>query len=96
MLDSNIGSKCTLKKKPFSCSDKKKLIMLLTKKLKQELEIMGDPMRKEVGMVRKKIDMANRDIKSLAQSCQKKVSSHIFILYNKQLCSKTLCFNRRE
>ncbi|CAN7060779.1 unnamed protein product [Brassica oleracea var. botrytis] len=33
---------------------------------------MGDPMRKEVGMVRKKIDMANRDIKSLAQSCQKK------------------------
>lgn len=39
---------------------------------------MGDPMRKEVGMVRKKIDMANRDIKSLAQSCQKKV----FILQN--------------
>ncbi|CAG7865372.1 unnamed protein product [Brassica rapa] len=38
----------------------------------EELEIMGDPMRKEVGMVRKKIDMANRDIKSLAQSCQKK------------------------
>ncbi|XP_006291927.2 uncharacterized protein LOC17887193 [Capsella rubella] len=38
----------------------------------EELEIMGDPMRKEVGMVRKKIDLANRDIKSLAQSCQKK------------------------
>ncbi|KAJ0255263.1 RAB6-interacting golgin [Hirschfeldia incana] len=38
----------------------------------EELEIMGDPMRKEVGMVRKKIDMANRDIKSLSQSCQKK------------------------
>ena len=39
---------------------------------------MGDPMRKEVGMVRKKIDMANRDIKSLAQSCQKKVLSEYF------------------
>lgn len=37
------------------------------------LEIMGDPMRKEVGMVRKKIEMANREIKSLSQSCQKKV-----------------------
>ncbi|AEC09237.1 unnamed protein product [Arabidopsis thaliana] len=36
------------------------------------LEIMGDPMRKEVGMVRKKIEMANREIKSLSQSCQKK------------------------
>ena len=39
---------------------------------------MGDPMRKEVGMARKKIDMANRDIKSLAQSCQKKVLSEYF------------------
>ncbi|VVB02309.1 unnamed protein product [Arabis nemorensis] len=38
----------------------------------EELEIMGDPMRKEVGMLRKKIDMANRDIKSLSQNCQKK------------------------
>ncbi|XP_010552833.1 PREDICTED: uncharacterized protein LOC104823107 [Tarenaya hassleriana] len=38
----------------------------------EELEIMGDPMRKEVGAIRKKIDTANREIKSLAQNCQKK------------------------
>lgn len=30
-------------------------------------------MRKEVAAVRKKIDMANRDLKPLGQSCQKKV-----------------------
>ena len=48
---------------------------------------MGDPMRKEVGMVRKKIDMANRDIKSLAQSCQKKVlSEYVFKMFC-ELCS---------
>ena len=47
----------------------------------------GDPMRKEVGMVRKKIDMANRDIKSLAQSCQKKVlSEYVFKMFC-ELCS---------
>ena len=30
-------------------------------------------MRKEVAAVRKKIDVANRDLKPLGQSCQKKV-----------------------
>ncbi|ANM62261.1 RAB6-interacting golgin (DUF662) [Arabidopsis thaliana] len=50
------------------------------------LEIMGDPMRKEVGMVRKKIEMANREIKSLSQSCQKKVS------YNQSLLTILLLF----
>ncbi|KAL0007941.1 hypothetical protein SO802_009443 [Lithocarpus litseifolius] len=37
-----------------------------------ELEVLSDPMRKEVAVVRKKIDMANRDLKPLGQSCQKK------------------------
>ncbi|KAK4593175.1 hypothetical protein RGQ29_017353 [Quercus rubra] len=37
-----------------------------------ELEVLSDPMRKEVAAVRKKIDMANRDLKPLGQSCQKK------------------------
>nr|XP_023887791.1 uncharacterized protein LOC111999918 [Quercus suber]XP_023897196.1 uncharacterized protein LOC112009078 [Quercus suber] len=37
-----------------------------------ELEVLTDPMRKEVAVVRKKIDMANRDLKPLGQSCQKK------------------------
>ncbi|GLT55776.1 hypothetical protein SLA2020_288680 [Shorea laevis] len=41
-----------------------------TKRLAQiweELEVLGDPMRKEVAAVRKKIDMANRDLKPLGQ-----------------------------
>nr|POE55086.1 isoform 4 of rab6-interacting golgin [Quercus suber] len=37
-----------------------------------ELEVLTDPMRKEVAVVRKKIDTANRDLKPLGQSCQKK------------------------
>ncbi|XP_022841843.1 uncharacterized protein LOC111365517 [Olea europaea var. sylvestris] len=46
-----------------------------TKRLAQiweELEVLTDPMRKEVASVRKRIDMANRDLKSLGQTCQKK------------------------
>ncbi|KAK7858563.1 uncharacterized protein LOC112009076 [Quercus suber] len=46
-----------------------------TKRLAQiwdELEVLTDPMRKEVAVVRKKIDTANRDLKPLGQSCQKK------------------------
>ncbi|GJX26747.1 golgin [Tanacetum coccineum] len=38
----------------------------------EELEVLADPMRKEVATVRKKIDVANREVKSLGQSCQKK------------------------
>ncbi|KAL5569584.1 hypothetical protein UlMin_026159 [Ulmus minor] len=38
----------------------------------EELEVMADPLKKEVGNVRKRIDMANRELKSLGQSCQKK------------------------
>lgn len=39
----------------------------------EELEVLTDPMRKEVASVRKKIDVANREVRSLGQSCQKKV-----------------------
>ncbi|KVI07491.1 Golgin, RAB6-interacting [Cynara cardunculus var. scolymus] len=38
----------------------------------KELEVLTDPMRKEVATVRKKIDVANREVRSLGQSCQKK------------------------
>ncbi|KAI3411442.1 RAB6-interacting golgin [Psidium guajava] len=37
-----------------------------------ELEALTDPMRKEVGIVRKKIDIINRELKPLGLSCQKK------------------------
>ncbi|XP_057979300.1 uncharacterized protein LOC131165468 [Malania oleifera] len=38
----------------------------------EELEVLGDPMGKEAANVRKKIDMTNRELKPLGQSCQKK------------------------
>ncbi|KAJ9553772.1 hypothetical protein OSB04_017817 [Centaurea solstitialis] len=38
----------------------------------EELEVLTDPMRKEVVTVRKKIDNANREVRSLGQSCKKK------------------------
>ncbi|XP_076943958.1 uncharacterized protein LOC143614391 [Bidens hawaiensis] len=38
----------------------------------EELEVLTDPMRKEIAAVRKKIDVANREVRSLVQSCQKK------------------------
>jgi hypothetical protein len=45
---------------------------------------MADPMRKELANVRKKIDMANRELKPLGLSCQKKVP-HLLIMLN-NLC----------
>ncbi|XP_061340220.1 uncharacterized protein LOC133286786 isoform X1 [Gastrolobium bilobum] len=38
----------------------------------QELEALADPMRKEVGLVRKKIDSVNKELKPLGHTCQKK------------------------
>ncbi|CAN0900647.1 hypothetical protein LINGRAHAP2_LOCUS20957 [Linum grandiflorum] len=38
----------------------------------EEIQVMEDPMKKEVAMLRKKVDLANRDVKALAQSSQKK------------------------
>ncbi|KAK7268424.1 hypothetical protein RIF29_21122 [Crotalaria pallida] len=38
----------------------------------EELEVLEDPMRKEVAMVRKKIDLAIRELKPLGQNYQKK------------------------
>ncbi|KAJ0714820.1 putative RAB6-interacting golgin [Helianthus annuus] len=47
-----------------------------TKKLaeiRKELEALDDPWREEVTTVRKKIDLVNKELKPLAQSCYKKV-----------------------
>ncbi|KAK3034464.1 hypothetical protein RJ639_033320, partial [Escallonia herrerae] len=38
----------------------------------EELGVLGDPMRKQVATVRRKIDIANRELKLLVQSYQKK------------------------
>lgn len=44
--------------------------------IQQELEGLADPMKKEVGVVRKKIDLVNKELKPLGQACQKKVKSY--------------------
>ncbi|XP_072952371.1 uncharacterized protein [Typha angustifolia] len=41
-------------------------------RVREELEAMADPKRKEVAAIRKKIDAVNRDLKPLGQSCLKK------------------------
>ncbi|AES81984.1 uncharacterized protein [Medicago truncatula] len=38
----------------------------------QELEALADPMRKEVSLVRKRIDSVNKELKPLGHTCQKK------------------------
>uniref|UniRef100_A0A5B7B0K8 RAB6-interacting golgin n=1 Tax=Davidia involucrata TaxID=16924 RepID=A0A5B7B0K8_DAVIN len=40
--------------------------------IREELEALTDPMRKEVGTLRKRIDLVNRELKPLGLSCQKK------------------------
>ncbi|OAY51443.1 RNA polymerase sigma factor RpoD [Manihot esculenta] len=40
--------------------------------IREELEALADPLRKEVTLVRRKIDMVNRELKPLGQTCQKK------------------------
>ncbi|KAI7996554.1 hypothetical protein LOK49_LG10G01474 [Camellia lanceoleosa] len=40
--------------------------------IREELEALTDPMKKEVSVVRKKIDSVNKDLKPLGQTCQKK------------------------
>ncbi|KAL7147136.1 hypothetical protein ABFS83_06G087800 [Erythranthe nasuta] len=46
----------------------------------EELEVFTDPMRKEVTSVRRRLDLANRDLKSLAQICQKKEKEYKEVL----------------
>ncbi|KAJ0973438.1 hypothetical protein J5N97_021397 [Dioscorea zingiberensis] len=40
--------------------------------IKEELEEMADPTRKEVAAIRKRIDVVSRELKPLGQSCLKK------------------------
>ncbi|XP_075512902.1 uncharacterized protein LOC142548454 [Primulina tabacum] len=40
--------------------------------IREELEALTDPTRKEVAIIRKRIDLINRDLKPLGLSCQKK------------------------
>ncbi|CAN8247148.1 unnamed protein product [Cochlearia groenlandica] len=40
--------------------------------IREELESLTDPMRKEVSAIRKRVDAINRELKPLGQSCQRK------------------------
>ncbi|KAL3358186.1 hypothetical protein AABB24_015366 [Solanum stoloniferum] len=40
--------------------------------IREELESLSDPMKKEVSTVRKRIDIVNKELKPLGQTCQKK------------------------
>ncbi|KAL2554282.1 hypothetical protein Fot_07911 [Forsythia ovata] len=40
--------------------------------IREELDALADPMRKEVSLVRKKVDAVNKELKPLGQTCQKK------------------------
>ncbi|MED6147258.1 hypothetical protein PIB30_042445 [Stylosanthes scabra] len=40
--------------------------------IREELEALADPMRKEVAIVRKRIDSVNKELKPLGHTCQKK------------------------
>lgn len=40
--------------------------------IREELHALADPMRKEVAIVRKRIDIVNKDLKPLGLTCQKK------------------------
>ncbi|CAL8999851.1 unnamed protein product [Prunus brigantina] len=40
--------------------------------IQEELEALTDPMRKDVANVRKRIDIVNKELKPLGQSCQRK------------------------
>ncbi|KAI4299359.1 hypothetical protein L6164_032826 [Bauhinia variegata] len=40
--------------------------------IREELQGFTDPMRKEVAIVRKKIDTVNRELRPLSQTCQRK------------------------
>ncbi|XP_076883043.1 uncharacterized protein LOC143531681 [Bidens hawaiensis] len=43
--------------------------------IQEELEALTDPMKKEVTLVRKKIDSVNKELKPLGHNCQKKLFS---------------------
>ncbi|MBA0858606.1 hypothetical protein Goshw_028672, partial [Gossypium schwendimanii] len=53
--------------------------------IREELDALIDPMRKDIAFLRKKIDTANRELKPLGQSCQKKVQTLFSLLIIKMI-----------
>jgi hypothetical protein len=53
----------------------------------QELEGFADPMRKEVTMVRKKIDSLDKELKPLGNTVQKKVCGLLLRIVMLHICN---------
>ncbi|XP_039158615.1 probable DNA double-strand break repair Rad50 ATPase isoform X1 [Eucalyptus grandis] len=64
--------------------------------IREELEALSDPMRKEVALVRKKIDAVNKELKPLGHTCQKKEREYKEALeaYNEKNKEKVLLVNK--
>ncbi|CAD6261032.1 unnamed protein product [Miscanthus lutarioriparius] len=64
--------------------------------IRQELEGMADPTRKEVESIRKRMDTVNRQLKPLSKSCVKKEKEYKEVLeaYNDKSKEKALLVNR--
>ncbi|CAO2042159.1 unnamed protein product [Urochloa humidicola] len=63
--------------------------------IRQELEGMADPTRKEVESIRKRIDTVNRQLKPLSKSCvKKKEYKEVLEAYNEKSKEKALLVNR--
>lgn len=52
---------------------------------------MADPMRKEVSVVRKKIDSVNKELKPLGSTVQKKVTFYITSVHHEY---KSICISK--
>ncbi|GJN27722.1 hypothetical protein PR202_gb15768 [Eleusine coracana subsp. coracana] len=64
--------------------------------IRQELEAMADPTRKEVESIRKRIDTVNRQLKPLGKTCVKKEKEYKEVLeaFNEKSKEKALLVNR--
>ncbi|WVZ75188.1 hypothetical protein U9M48_023270 [Paspalum notatum var. saurae] len=64
--------------------------------IRQELEIMADPTRREVDAIRKRIDKVNKQLKPLGKTCLKKEKEYKMCLeaYNEKSNEKATLVNR--
>ncbi|CAO2045997.1 unnamed protein product [Urochloa humidicola] len=64
--------------------------------IRQELEVMADPTRREVDAIRKRIDKVNKQLKPLGKTCLKKEKEYKMCLdaYNEKSNEKATLVNR--
>ncbi|KAD3640259.1 hypothetical protein E3N88_29482 [Mikania micrantha] len=61
-----------IEKKNWEVKERVQALGVVSKKKPDELEALTDPLKKEVTLVRKKIDSVNKELKPLGHNCQKK------------------------